>query len=208
MTRHCKIIVLPEDSRHADLARGFFRGRNVNERAYELQRKWTGRDGNNAAVVRWLCEEAKLQSRRTSARYGILAIIDEDGKGLVQCRTEINKALSDSRLPETDPNEGRCLILPKRNVETWMVWLARWQTSGSPSSPDTTGSYTPVDETSDYKKWRSEAGEPVPKESMADAYQVGKILATLNPAVPPAATPAALREALKELGQFLRWCKL
>jgi hypothetical protein len=155
-----------------------------------------------------LCEEARLQSHKSGARYGILAIIDEDGKGLAQRRGIADKALTDCGLLGTDANDGRCLILPMRNVETWMVWLARWQAAGSPTSPGTFASYTPVDEANDYKKWRNQAGDPLAKEPVGNPYQVGKILATLNPTAPPAATPPALREAIKPLGEFLHWCRL
>src|SRR2546423_1812010 len=135
MSRHCKIVVLPEDSCHADLARGYFQGRNVNERTYDLQRKWTGRNGNDAAVLRWLCEEVRLQNHATSPRYGVVALIDEDGRGLEARRATIRTTLTELGLPAIDPNEGRCLILPMRNVETWMVWAARWHAAGSPGSP-------------------------------------------------------------------------
>src|SRR5437667_2139468 len=109
MGRHCTIVVLPEDWCHADLARGYLQGRNVNERAYELQRKWTGRNGNDAAVLRWLCEEVRLQTHATSPRYGVIALIDEDGRGLEARRIGVRTALSERGLPLIDPHNGRCL---------------------------------------------------------------------------------------------------
>ena len=208
MSRHCKIVVLPEDSCHADLARGYFRGRNVNERAYELQRKWTGRNGNYAAVLRWLSEEVDLQNHPTSPRYGIVALIDEDGQGIEARRTAVRTALTARGLPLIDPNQGRCLILPMRNVETWMVWAARWQAAGNPGSPTGPISYDLVSEEDDYKRLRTRAGDPLPKEAKMAAYRVGKIIAKLNPTSPPAGTPPALREILKPLSDLLRWCEI
>ena len=208
MSRHCTIVVLPEDSCHADLARRYFQGRNVHERAYELKRRWTGRNGNHAAVLRWFCEEVDLQNHPTSRRYGILALIDEDGQGLEVRRKTVQVALTARGLPLIDPNQGRCLILPVRNVETWMVWAARWQSAGSPTSQTAPISYDSVSEADDYKKLRSQSGEPIKNEPKLAAYKVGKIIAKLNPAAPPVGTPPALRGVLKPLSDFLRWCEI
>jgi hypothetical protein len=208
MTRYCKIVVLPEDISHADLARGFFQGRNVNERAYELQRRWTGRNGNNAAVRHWLCEEVRLQVNPASPRYGILALIDEDGQGLAACQDEVRAALTARGFPGIAPDHGRCLLLPMRNVETWMVWAARWQASGSPASPAGPPRYRPVSEVDDYKRLRSGNGEALPRETMKSAYDVGKIIATLNPMSPPAGIPPALKDVLPPLTAFLRWARV
>jgi len=208
MSRHCKIIVLPEDTSHADLARGFFRGRNVSEGVYDLQRHWTGRNGNHAAVRRWFCEEVRLQGHPTSPRFGILALIDEDGQGLERRRNDVADALRNLSLAPIDPNEGRCLVLPMRNTETWMVWAARWRGAGCPTLPAGQQGYEPVSEVNDYKKFKSPAGLALPRETTTSAYDVGKIIATLNPVSPPAGTPPALRQILQPLSGFLRWARL
>jgi hypothetical protein len=208
MSRYCKIVVLPEDSSHADLARGFFQGRNVNAGAYELQRKWTGRNGNHAAVRHWFCEEVRLQAHPTSPRFGILALIDEDGQGLEIRREQVANELQRLNLAPIDPDDGRCLVLPMRNAETWMVWAARWQRAGSPNSPAGQPSYEPVSELDDYKRCKSPTGLPLPREQMTNAYTVGKIIATLNAVSPPAGTPPALRDVLRPLNEFLRWARV
>ena len=208
MSRYCRIVVLPEDVSHADLARGFLQGRSVNVGAYELQRRWTGRNGNNAAVRRWLCEEVRLQVNPASRRYGILALIDEDGQGLAARRNELRDALSQLGLPTIDPNQGRCVVLPVRNVETWMVWGARWQGAGQPTSPVGPPTYECVSEVDDYKRLKRADGDPLPRETSATAYTIGKIIATLNPTNPPAGIPPALREVLQPLSDFLRWARV
>ena len=207
MSRYCKSVVLPEDAAHADLARGYFQGRSVDERTYELQRRWTGRNGNFAAVRRWFCEEIRLQVRRLSSRRSILALIDEDGQGLESRRNEIRDELNRLGLPEINPSEGRCLVLPMRNVETWMVWAARWQNAGCPTSPATPPGYLPVDELNDYKRFRTRSGEIVPREPLAAAYILGKAIAKLNPVMPPAGLPPALQAVLQPLNDFLRWAR-
>ena len=208
MSRYCKIAVLPEDSCHASLVRGYFKGRKVNEQAYDLKRKWTGSNGNNAAVLRWLCEEVSQQKHATSPRYGIMALIDEDGQGLQARRTAVHTALTNLGLPAIDPKEGRCLILPMRNVETWMVWAARWQAAGSQYSSTGPAGYNLVSEDDDYKKLRNRNGSPIQNEPKMEAYKAGRLIAGLNPKSPPYGTPQTLREVLQQLNDFLHWCQL
>ena len=208
MSRYCNIVVLPEDVAHADLARGYFQGRNVDERSYDLQRRWTGRNGNHAAVRHWFCEEVRLQAHRFGARRSILALIDEDGQGLELRRNEIRGELTKLGLPNINPSEGRCLVLPMRNIETWMVWAARWQSAGRPTSPSAPPGYVLVDESYDYKRFRTPTGNVVPKEPLTPAYIVGKTIATLNPMTPPSGLPPALQAVLQPLNDFLDWAKL
>ncbi len=95
-----------------------------------------------------------------------------------------------------------------RNVETWMVWAARWQAAGASGSPAGAAPYPSVSEEDDYKTLRTRAGNPLPNEPKMPPYKVGKIIAALNPASPPAGTPPALRAILRPLSDFLRWCQI
>jgi hypothetical protein len=207
MSRYCKIVVLPEGCNHAALARGYFQGRNVSERFYELQSKWTGRNGNHAAVRRWFCEEISIQARPLSGRRSVLALIDEDGQRLDVRRNEVRDELSSRSLPGINPDQGRCLVIPMRNVETWMVWAARWEAAGCPTSPVSQPGYQPVSELDDYKRFKSPDGNAVPKEALLPAYRLGKIIAKLNPITPPAGIPPALQVVLQPLNNFLDWAK-
>jgi len=135
-------------------------------------------------------------------------LIDEDGKGLDARRNEIRDELNRLGLPDINPSEGRCLVLPMRNVETWMVWAARWQNAGCPSSPAAPPSYPPVDELNDYKRFRTPSGNVVQKEPLARAYLVGKAIAKLNPVTPPSGLPPALQAILQPLIDFLDRARL
>jgi hypothetical protein len=95
-----------------------------------------------------------------------------------------------------------------RNVETWMVWAARWQAAGSPGSPAGPVAYQTVSEKDDYKKMRSVTGEALPNENKMDPYNLGKVLSKLNPVSSPVGTPPALRDVLQPLSVFLNWCQV
>jgi hypothetical protein len=135
-------------------------------------------------------------------------LIDEDGQGLDARRNEIIDELRRLGLPNINPSEGRCLVLPVRNVETWMVWAARWRSAGCPTSPTAPPGYSLVNESYDYKRFKTPDGNVVPKEPLEKAYLVGKAIASLNPVAPPSGLPPALQAVLQPLNAFLDWARL
>ncbi len=207
MSRRCAIVVLPEDQHHAALARGDFQGRNVHERAYDISKHWFGKNGNEAAVRKWLIKEVRRQ-KTSGSRFGILAFLDGDLKGLEGRTRQVNDQLQLAGLPRLDSKEGRCLVVPVRNVETWMVWAARWAAAGSSGSPSGPPPYAAVSESVDFKRGRGVGGEPIEKPQMSRPFDVGKVLATLNSEAPPAGIPDAMQRALRELNEFLNWTRI
>ena len=206
MSRACTIIIVPEDHEHAALARGYFRGRVVDPGLYHFSKKWNGRNGNFDRVRQWFAEEVQEQAKGR-VRFGVIALIDEDGKGLAVRRQSVTEELALRELPGLDPSRGRLLVIPVRNVETWMVWAARWTQAGRSVSPGSPPGFPDVDETHDYKKWKTRAGQPLPREKMLGAFEVGRAIASLNPAAPPGGLPPALEAILRPWGDFLDWAR-
>ena len=206
MPRVCNIIVIPEDTDHANVARGYFHGRNVDDRAYQVYQKWTGKNGNFDRVRQWVVENVRAQARKLR-RFGIIAMIDEDGTGPTARRQRISGELRNLMLPDFDPCQGRLLVLPVRNVETWMVWGARWDAAGRLTSPTSPAAFPAVDETHDYKRRRTISGQLLPSEPQMQAFALGCAIAELNPANPPAGVPPALAAILRPWSDFLDWTR-
>ena len=206
MPRVCKIVVVPEDTEHAALSRGYLAERGVSPGMYQVTRKWTGKNGNFDRVREWFVEEVRFQAKML-VRFGILALTDEDGQGLAVRRQRVTDELARLGLPSLDSSQGRLLVLPVRNVETWMVWGARWTAGGRATSPGTPARFSGVDETHDYKRWRARDGQSLPHENQLDAFQLGRAIAKLNPAVPPPGLPPALEAVLRPWGDFLDWAR-
>jgi hypothetical protein len=206
MSRACRIVVVPEDRDHAALARGYFHERGVEPRAYQVARQWSGKNGNFDRVRQWFAQEVRWQAKGL-VRFGVIALIDEDGQGLAVRRQSVAEELVRLSLPALDPSKGRLLVIPVRNVETWMVWGARWSEAGRPLSPGSAAGFPKVDETHDYKRWKTRNGEPLPRESALDAFQLGRAIAALNPAAPPSGLPPALEEILRPWDDFLDWAR-
>lgn len=197
---------MPEDKDHAALARGFLDGRGFNPGTYQVTQRWTGKNGNYDRVRDWFVEEVRLQARKL-VRFGVIALTDEDGQGLLARRQRITDELSRLGLPTLNSAQGRLLVVPVRNVETWMVWGSRWSTAGRPASLVTPPGFSEVDETHDYKRWQSKGGQPLPHEARMDPFQLGRTVAQLNPAAPPVGLPPALRAILTPWGEFLDWTR-
>lgn len=206
MSRACTIIVVPEDPEHAALARGYFRGRGFDPGLYHFTKKWNGRNGNFDRVRQWFAEEVQEQAKKRR-RFGVMAFIDEDGKSLAVRQRSITEELARLGLPVLDPSKGRLLVIPVRNVETWMVWGARWTRAGRSVSPGSPPGFPDVDETHDYKKWETRAGQPLPREEMLDAFELGRAIARLNPTAPPGGLPPALEAILRPWCDFLDWAR-
>ena len=206
MPRPCRIVVVPEDSDHAALARGYLEKRGVGQGMYYVTRKWTGKNGNFDRVRDWFVEQVRLQARGL-VRFGVIALIDEDGQGLEVRRRMVADGLARLHLPPLDSSEGRLLVVPVRNVETWMVWGARWAGAARPASPAAPPRFPGVNETHDYKRWRTRDGQPIPRESQMDAFQLGRAIAALNPSDPPGGLPPALEQILRPWADFLEWAR-
>jgi len=203
MARACSIIIVPEDQEHKNLAGGYLYERGVQ---YHVAKRWTGKNGNFDRVREWFISEVRLQAKGLR-KFGVIALIDEDGQGPAARRQRVASELEHLGLPSLDSSQGRLLVLPVRNVETWMVWGARWTTAGRPISLATPVGFPAVDEAYDYKRWQTCDGQSLPHESRLDAFQVGRAIATLNPTAPPPGLPPALEAILRPWGDFLDWAR-
>jgi len=121
--------------------------------------------------------------------------MDEDGKGIESRHSWVASLLNTQNLPNPDCTQGRCLILSKRNIETWVYWLTgarlneTWQ----------------VTEEENYKNSRP-AGATRSLGS-GDWRAAGRQLHSINHSNPPVGMPAELIVALGKLRQFTQFVR-
>jgi hypothetical protein len=133
---------------------------------------------------------------RFSEGRGALGMLDEDGKGVAEREREVEAALRVRGLPPISAQEGRCLLLPARNLETWLYWLTAQRH----------GSAVVVDEVLDYKRDGPPGNaSPIRNE---DCRPAGETLHRLNHVQPPQGCPAMLVRALADLRAFLNAVRL
>jgi len=185
MSRICRIILVCEGWRDSAFARGFLETAGVGQVDPHPN---PGGCGHDWVKTKFVEEVANL--KRFSEGRGVLGLLDEDGQGVRIRLGEVNTRLQAVGLPPLNEVDGRCLLLPTRNIETWLYWL-KAQRNGQPVA---------VDETTNYK-----STEPpgVSKISGADCRPAGEYLHSLNHAALPTGCPPMLGQSLGRLRAFL-----
>jgi hypothetical protein len=188
VSRISKIILVHEGWRDSAFARGFLRAAGIDGRAID-PRPNPGGSGHDWVKIQFAAEVANLM--RFSEGRGVLGLLDEDGVGVTERQQEVEEVLRLRGLPRTSARDGRCLLLPTRNLETWLYWLTSRMT---------------VDESTDYKR----GGPPgnVPRIRNEDCRPAGEALHKLNHAHPPNGCPPMLVRALEDLREFVNAVRL
>jgi hypothetical protein len=157
----------------------------------EAKRNPRGKGSGFDYVRNVFAEEVRAMTSYREGR-GVLALMDEDGKGIENRRSWVNSHLEELKLPESDCAEGRCLVLTKRNVETWVYWLTGFRL----------GEEWGVSETGNYKTSRP-AGASRRLENK-DWREAGRKLHSIDHTSPPAGMPQELLFSLEKLREFVR----
>lgn len=188
MSRVCKIVLVCEGWRDSAFARGFLAAASV-ERVVE-PRVNPGGSGHDWVKTQFVAEVANLG--RFSEGRGVLGLIDEDGQGIAERQQEVADKLKARGLPSISAREGRCLLLPTRNMETWLYWLTAQRNGFSLS----------LDETTDYKK----VGPPTGASRVNNQHcrPAGESLHGLDHTRLSQGCPPMLGRALGELREFLK----
>ena len=186
MSRVSKIILVCEGWRDSAFARGFLTAAGIDGRAID-PRPNPGGSGHDWVKNQFVAEVANLI--RFSEGRGVLGLLDEDGKGVTERQREVEEALEARNLALLSAQEGRCLLLPTRNLETWLYWLTALRR----------GSSLAVDEVTDCKTNRP--GD-VPRILDEDCRPAGAALHKLNHKNPPQGCPPMLVRALGYLREF------
>ena len=188
MARICKIVLVCEGVWDECFARGFLAAANINPRCIDCPRN-PGGSGHDWVKTTFVEEVANLT--RFSEGRGVLGLLDEDGQGAEARQRGIEDELRVQELGSVAAREGRCLLLPARNLETWLYWLRGLRNQ------------TPVDvnEEDNYKV------SPPPlagsKISYGECKPAGEFLHSLNHTQLPPGCPSALARALGQLREFL-----
>lgn len=188
MSRVCEIVLVCEGWRDSRFARSFLEAAGVDPRKIDpkVNPGGSGHDWVKAEFV-----EAITDLKRFREGHGVLGLLDEDGCGVAKRRGEITKRLTERGFT-LNAASGRCLLLPARNIETWLYWLEGQRT----------GQAWGINETDNYKTNRP----PGVSEKQTNGFcsSAGAYLHTLNDRALPSGCPPMLADALQQLRAFLR----
>jgi hypothetical protein len=186
MARVCNIILVCEGWRDSAFARGFLES-SGNRKIYPKVNP--GGSGHGSVKSQFVIEVANLT--RFAEGRGVLGMLDEDGQGASERENEIAETLREQNLGSLSANDGRCLLLPTRNLETWLYWL-KCARNGTPVS---------IDEKTDFKR---QAPTGIARIDDRDCRPAGEYLHTLDHTRMQAGSPSMLCKGLAQLRDFVR----
>jgi hypothetical protein len=115
-------VVLAEDQRHQSFVRRYLYKLQFSPHDIRFEPLPSGR-GCGEQWVRERYAKAVEAYRSRSARTALVVAIDADTGSVDQRIRQLQDALTQAHLPQRSANERVAHLIPKRNVETWILCL-------------------------------------------------------------------------------------
>jgi len=152
MPKPSQVIVLVEDERHEMLVRRYLRRRGMEPHQMTIVPFPAGKGSAEQWVrARFAKEVSAYRNRSARAATALIVMIDADNHTVHGRLSQLGEALRDGGKPPIHDDEQIARLVPKRNVETWILCLNDHQ----------------VDEVADYKGTREDWNELIPQASEA-----------------------------------------
>ena len=172
-SRHADIIILGEDRAHANFVRHHLIKRGFNHRQLRVVPRDGSGSGAQFVLQRYATEVKAYRRQANHLSLALLTVIDADTQEVQRIQRRLEERLQNANIENRKTDERIAILIPKRNIETWIVYLQG----------------IPVDEESDYKE-----------HSLAKNYkQAGIALAEQIGQGPEADCPQSLQAAWSEL---------
>jgi len=184
MSRRSLVTILAEDQQQQRFAYRYLKQRGYlphEIHAEELPKKGSGEQW---VRLRYANNVAAYRTQADSPRTGLVVMIDADTGVIARRGKQLNTALTEAGSHSRGPNEKIAHLIPKRNVETWILCLNDRRPNGQP-----------VNEEEDYKH-HSEARNI--DELIRPAVEAFHAWSRSN-VVPPAHCVPSLRSAIPEV---------
>lgn len=124
MSNPSLVIVLVEDQHHRMLIRRYLIERGLKEHAIRIQQSPSGRGSAESWVLnRFVTETRVYRNRQARAGTALIVMIDADNDPVQDRMTRLDQALRDSGEKPVRRGERIARLVPKRNVETWILCL-------------------------------------------------------------------------------------
>ena len=177
MKRHADIIILCEDRAHDNFVRHHLKKRGFNHRQLRTITWDRSGSGQQFVLQKYASEVQTYRSKANHLSRALLTVIDADTQEVQYLHRRLEEQLQKAGIENRKEDERIAVLVPKRNIETWVVYLQG----------------DSVDEESDYKKC------PLAKNHK----QAGIALAEQLGQEPEADCPESLQMAQSELKQRL-----
>jgi len=147
MSNPSLVIVLAEDKHQRMLVFRYLKKCGLKDHAMRFRQSPAGRgSAENWAQRQFVKETGAYRHRRARARTALIVIIDADARTVQDRLSQLDQALAQSGKQTVGGSEQIARLVPKRNVETWILCL-----NGQA-----------VDEDTDHKRERNDWSELIP----------------------------------------------
>ena len=121
--RRVKLVLLCEDSQHEAFLRRFFERAGWNPRAMRVEKSPRGRGAGEQWVrERFPRELQTLRRRHVAAK--LAAMVDADRSTVEERMEAFDAACSQNGVPPRRSEEPVAILVPRRNIETWIAYLS------------------------------------------------------------------------------------
>lgn len=178
-----KVIAICEDFQHRVFLYRMLKQVGFTKYDIDIDNAPPGRGSAEQFVrERYPIEVKEYRRRVNSLGVRLIVMIDADSYTFQDRQQQLAQSLSDAGVERRDSRECIALLIPRRNIETWIHSLFG----------------TPVDETTAYSKFRNRESECQPAVDQLLEYLRGEV---------PTSLPDSLRRGCKELKQRLFDCQ-
>lgn len=120
--KSAEIIILCEDQTHNTFARAFLKRRNFNPRQMRTL-PIPGRSGGSgeASVRRSFPNQLKAIRGRRNAM--LIVLVDADACEVAERKRQFRQECEQCEVPWIEDEDHVVLVVPKRNIESWLVYL-------------------------------------------------------------------------------------
>jgi hypothetical protein len=176
MSKPSLVIVLLEDDHHEMLIYRYLINCGLKRYAIRIHRSPSGQGSAESWVLKRFVEETNVYRSR-QARTALIVMVDADTRTVQDRLNQLDQALTDSGKQTVVETEQIARLIPKRNVETWILCLNEQA----------------VDEETDYKRTDNNWNELIPTASETLCQW------TRSQAEPPNHYVSSLRTGVREL---------
>jgi len=135
-SRRVKITLLCEDSQHESFVRRFLKGMGWNTREIRVEKSPAATGSAEQWVRETFPKELEIYRNRShKAATGLIAVIDADTMEVLERMNEFKAICSTQNVSFRTENDAVAIVVPKRNIETWIYYLNGQQVTEENSYP-------------------------------------------------------------------------
>ena len=164
MTKPSLVVLLVEDSRHEQFIFRHLRSLDLQRREVRVEKSPSGA----GSAEQWVRERFPIEVQAYRARHAqtkLVVLIDADTHAVHHRLRQLEQALREAGVPQIRDTEEIARLIPKRNVETWILCL----------------NDVPVDEATNYKRSRGDWPDLI-RSAAVTLYDWSRPNAALPPA--------------------------